>query len=167
MAAVAAALESRGALLALRRTLPKGGPGVVTCRNPAALRRLLENRLIDAVVISPNPSWLPELAALKEQLPGIPVIAYGPFRPDDCEMLLACHAHAVISVAVEGVDDPVVGEMVMRSSVTAQRRRALADAPRLLRLTEVLQRRAWDVLLGEVERPVRTTALARTLEVSR
>ena len=70
-------------------------------------------------------------------------------------------------VAVEGVDDPVVGEMVARDSVTAERRRALAEAPRLLRLTEPLQHSAWSLLLGEVERPVRTTELARRLEVSR
>lgn len=167
MAAIAAALESRGALLALRRTLPKGGPGVVTCRSPAALRRLLERRLVDAVVVTPSPSWLRELATLQEQLPGIPLVAYGPFKPDDGEMLLACRTHAVASVAVEGVDDAVIGDMVARSSVTAARRRELADAPRMLRLTEPLQRRAWDLLVGEVEKPVRTSGLARLLEVSR
>ncbi len=167
MAAIAAALDSRGALLALRRTLPKSGPAVVTCPSPAALKRLLNGRLVDAVVVSPNPLWLPELAVLKAQLPGIPIIAYGAFRPDDCEMLLACRAYAVVSVAVEGVDDAVVGDMVARISVTAARRRALADAPRVLRLNETLQQRAWDVLLGEVEKPIRTTALARRLEVSR
>jgi AraC-like DNA-binding protein len=167
MAAIAAALESRGALASLRRSLPSGGPGVVTCRTPAALWRLLERTLVEAVVVFPDPSWLAELTALKEQLPGIPVVAYGPFRPDDGEMLLACRGQGVVSVAVEGVDDPVVGEMIVRRSVTAQRRRALADAPRLLRLTEALQRRAWDVLLGEVERPIRTDGLARRLEVSR
>jgi AraC-like DNA-binding protein len=167
LAAIAAVLESRGALLALRRTLPKGGAAVVTCRGPGGLRRLLERRLVDAVVVSPNPAWLPEFAALQAQLPGIPVMAYGPFRPDDGELLLACRDHAVALVAVEGVDDPVVGEMVARSTVTAQRRRALADAPRVLRLTEPLQRRAWNLLLGEVERPLRTNALADRLEVSR
>jgi AraC-like DNA-binding protein len=167
VAAIAAALESRSALLALRRTLPKGGPGVVTCRTPAALRRLLERRLVDAVVLSPNPAWLPELAVLKAQLPGIPVIAYGPFRPDDGEMLLACRTHAVASVAVEGVDDSVVGDIVARTSVTMARRRALVDAPRVLRLTDLLQRRAWDLLLGDVEKPIRTIVLARRLEVSR
>ncbi len=167
MAAIAAALESRGALQALRRTLPKDGPGVVTCRTPLALRRLLEHRLVDAVVVYPSHAWLPELARLKARLPGVPVVAYGPFRPDDGEMLLACRALAVASVAVEGVDDPVVGEMVARSSVTATRRRALADGPRVLRLTEALQRQAWDLLLGEVEKPVRTTVLARRLDVSR
>jgi transcriptional regulator GlxA family with amidase domain len=94
------------------------------------------------------------------------VVAYAPFRPDDGEILLACRKHAV-RIAVEGVDDPVVGDMVVRASLTAERRRALADAPRMLRLTEPLQRAAWSLLLGEVERPVRTTDLARRLEVSR
>ncbi|HEY8256623.1 MAG TPA: hypothetical protein VIG08_03115 [Gemmatimonadales bacterium] len=167
MATIAAALESRSALVALRRTLPRGGPGVVTCRSPAALHRLLGRRLIDALVLSPTPAWLPELASLKARLPGLPIVAYAPFRPDDGEVLLACRTHAVTSVAVEGVDDPVVGDMVVRSSVTAARRRELADAPRVLRLTETLQRRAWDVLLGEVEKPIRTSTLARRLDVSR
>ena len=96
----------------------------------------------------------------------MPVVAYAAFRPDDGELLLACRKHG-IPVAVEGVDDAVVGDMVIRASVTAERRRALGDAPRMLRLTEPLQRSAWSVLLGEVERPVRTTDLARRLEVSR
>ena len=113
-----------------------------------------------------TPALLPDLAELRRQLPGVPVVAYAPFRPDDGELLLACRKHAV-PVAVEGVDDAVVGEMVIRASVTAERRRALADAPRMLRLTEPLQRSAWSVLLGEVERPLRTSELARRLDVSR
>ena len=83
----------------------------------------------------------------------MPVVAYAPFRPDDGELLLTCRRHAVAAVAVEGVDDPVVGDLVLRSSITAERRRALVDAPRMLRLTEPLQQAAWDLLLGEVERP--------------
>jgi AraC-like DNA-binding protein len=166
VAAVAALLESRTALTALRRTLPRGGPGLVSCRGLASLRRVLESRLVDAVVLSLTPALLPELAELRRQLPGVPVVAYAPFRPDDGELLLACRKHAV-PVAVEGVDDAVVGEMVVRASVTAERRRALAEAPRILRLTEPLQRSAWSVLLGEVERPLRTSELAGRLAVSR
>jgi transcriptional regulator GlxA family with amidase domain len=95
------------------------------------------------------------------------VVAYAPFRPDDGELLLTCRRHTVASVVVEGVDDPLVGELVMRTSLTAERRSALADAPRMLRLTEPLQRAAWSLLVGEVERPIRTTTLAKRLEVSR
>jgi AraC-like DNA-binding protein len=121
---------------------------------------------VDAVVLALTPALLPELAELRGQLPGVPVVAYAPFRPDDGELLLACRRYGV-PVAVEGVDDAVVGEMVTRASVTAERRRALADAPRILRLSEPLQRSAWTVLLGEVERPLRTSELARRLDVSR
>jgi AraC-like DNA-binding protein len=166
VAAIAALLESRPALAALRRTLPRGGPRLVTCRSTSGLRRLLENRLVDAVVLAPSVAILPDLADLRRRLPGVPVVAYAAFRPDDGELLLACRKHAV-PIAVEGVDDPVVGDMVARASVTAERRRALADAPRMLRLTEPLQCSAWSLLLGEVERPVRTTELARRLAVSR
>jgi len=167
VAAIAALLQSRTALAALRRTLPKYGPSVVSCRSTAGLMRLLEHRLVDAVVLAPSATLLPELAELRSRLPGIPVVAYGHFRPDDGDLLLACRKHAVALVAVEGIDDALVGDMVARTSVTAERRKALADAPRMLRLTEPLQRAAWNLLLGEVERPVRTTVLARRLEVSR
>ena len=163
---IAALLESRAALTALRRTLPKGGPRVITCRSAAALHRLLEKRLIDAVVLAPQPVLLPELSQWRVRLPRIPLVAYAPFRPDDGELLLACR-HTVAAVAVEGVDDSIVGELVVRSSITAERRRALADAPRVLRLTETIQRAAWDLLVGEVERPMRTSALAGRLRVSR
>jgi AraC-like DNA-binding protein len=167
VAAIAALLDSRTGLAALRRTVPKDGPGVVACRTVAAVRRLLERRLVDVVVLCPTTALLPELAELRESMPGVPVVAYAPFRPDDGDLLLACRRHAVASVAVEGVDDAVIGEMVLLASITAERRRALEDAPRMLRLTEPLQQAAWDLLVGEVERPVRTTSLARRLEVSR
>ena len=140
---------------------------MVTCRTPSALRRLLDSRLVDAIVLAPLANLLGELAELRKRLPSIPVVIYAPFRPDDGELLLTCRRHAVSSVAVEGVDDAVVGEMVARHSLAAERRALLADAPRILRLTEPLQRAAWDVLIGEVERPIRTTVLAGRLGVSR
>ncbi len=167
MAIVAVLLESRAALLALRRSMPARGPGVIACRSLAGLRRVLETRLTDAVVLAPTPAALPDVAALRAGLPGIPVIAYAPFRPDDGELLLACREHGIAAVAVAGVDDPVVGDIVARCSLTAARTGALADGPRMLRLTEKIQRDTWDVLVRDVERPVRTGTLARRLAVSR
>ena len=166
MPAIAALLESRAALTALRRSLPGNGSRVVSCRSSAALYRLMDRRLVDAVVVTPRPALLPELSQLRARLPLVPVVAYGVFRPDDGELLLTCR-QTMWSVAVEGVDDPIVGELVSRASLTSERRRALADAPRVLRLTEPLQRRAWDLLQGEVESPIRTGALAGRLRISR
>ena len=167
MAAVAAFLESRPATLALRRALPKSGGTAVKCRSLPAVRKLLERRLVDAIVVTPSSSIAPDLAALRESHPYLPVIAYAAFRPDDGALLLECRRAAVTAVAVEGVDDAVIGELVGRYSLTTARRVAMADAPRVLRLEEPLQRKAWDYLLAAVERPVRTAALARHLHVSR
>ena len=167
MPAIAALWVSRSGLLALRRTIPKGGPSVVSCRSPAALHRLLQTRLVDAVVLAPQQHLLSTLSDLRSHLPAVPVVAYAPFRPDDGDLLLAFRVHSIAAVLVEGVDDPVVGDLVLRSSITAERRRALIEAPRMLRLTEPLQQAAWNVLIGEVERPMRTSVLAGRLRISR
>ena len=143
---------------------PRRAPGRRLPRRRRALRRVLERRLVDAIVLAPTAALLPELAELRRRLPGHAgrgLRAVPPRRRRAARW--PAGATRVAAVAVEGVDDPVVGEMVVRSSITAARRRALADAPRMLRLTEPLQRAAWGVLLGEVERPVRTTDLARQL----
>lgn len=167
MPVVAAVLESRAAALALRRSLPKDGPGLVSCRGIAGLRRTLEARLVDAIVLSPNPALMHELAPLRANLPAIPIVGYAPFRPDDGELLVECERQALTALLIEGVDDAVAGDVVVRCSLTSARRRALAEGPRMLRLLEPLQRQAWDLLVREVERPVRTLGLARRLEVSR
>ncbi len=167
MATVAALLESRPALLALRRTLPKEGSRVASCRSLAALQRTLVGSLIDAVVLSPKPPLLSEIAELRQAFPAIPFVAFAAFRPDDGELVLSCHRQQMAAVAVEGVDDAVVGDIVRRHSAAAARREALADAPRVLRLTERLQLQVWDLLLGQVDQPLRTETIARQLKVSR
>lgn len=167
MAAIAALLESRATVTALRRSLPRAGPGVVVCRTPGALRVLLGRRIVEAVVFAPRPGLPEEWASLRTDFRAIPIVAYAPFRPDDGEALLECRRQGVAALAVEGVDDAVLGELVRRVSLVASRRRALTDAPRLLRLVEPLQRGVWDFLVGHVDRPVTTADLASRLGVSR
>lgn len=165
MAAVAALLDDRAALLAFRRSLPKGGPRLVTCRSSAALDRLLERRLVDAIVVSP--ARLADAgASLRTQFPAIPVVLYASFRPHDAG-LLRDWLRGGASVAVNPVDDAVLAELIGRVSLTAERRREMVEAPRALRLDTPIQRDAWEALLASVERPVRTLALARRLGVSR
>jgi AraC-like DNA-binding protein len=167
MAAIAALLESRHALQALRRGLPRGGPTVVACRGTASLERVFASRLVEAVVLAPHEPYLADWRLLRERFPGVPIIVYAAFRPDDGELLLECDRQGVAAVLVEGVDDGVAGEVVTRCSATAERRRALHDAPRVLRLTSALQRAAWNTLIDRADRPIRTAELARRLRVSR
>jgi AraC-like DNA-binding protein len=167
VAAIAALLEGRAATTALRRSLARGGPRLVSCRTPTALRRVLDRRVIEAVVFTPGPVMPPEWNALREAFPAIPIVAYAPFRPDDGELLARCREEGVAALAVEGVDDAVVGELVRRVSLAALRRRALADAPRVLRLADPLQQAVWDHLVERIGHPVATSDLASRLGISR
>ncbi|MEP6573705.1 MAG: AraC family transcriptional regulator [Gemmatimonadota bacterium] len=167
MATVAVLTDSRRALQTVRKSMPRGGPSVVLCRSAPALFRVLESRLVDAIVFSPQDPHFAIVRQLRATFPDIPTFALAAFRPDEGELLLACHREQVAGVLVEGVDDAVAGDLVQRASATADRRRQLHDAPRALRLLEPLQRDTWNLLLDTVDRPVRTAALARRLRVSR
>jgi AraC-like DNA-binding protein len=131
------------------------------------LERTLAGRLVDAVVFSPSRTPLSTLTPLRAAYPHIPWIAYAPFRPDDGPLLVACRTGGVALVLVDGVDNAVAGELVLRHSAAAERRHALRDAPRVLRLAEPLQRAVWHHLLDRVDRPARTSDIARTLRCSR
>lgn len=166
MATVAALLESRSTILSLRRAMPRGGLTVTSCRGAGGLGRLLQSRLVEAIITAPKLAAMPAVAQLFARFPGVPRLLFSPFRPDDGEVLEACHKSGV-AVAVEGVDDAVLGDLIGRMCLSAERRRALTDAPRVLRLHEKLQREVWDYLIVNVATPVRTEEVAQRFRVSR
>lgn len=151
---------------AMRRGLPRH-VRVRACRSFAAARTLLRRDLADAVVVGLAPGWLMEAASLAADFPAIPVFAFGPFRPDDGQTLAACGDAGLGGVLVEGVDEPVAGELITARSAGRRRGRQLADGPRLLRLTEPIQRAAWDEALARVGVRTTTADIARALRRSR
>jgi AraC-like DNA-binding protein len=165
--AIATLLDSRDGLAALRRSLPRGAAPVVACRSLPGLQRALDARLVEAIVLGAVVARQPELGILQSRFPNIPVVIFGLIRSEDAEALLAWHRQGLAAIAIEGVDDSVLGELVVRQSVSARRAAALADAPRLLRLSEPLQRRTWELLVATMGRPPRVSALARQLGLSR
>ncbi len=168
MPAVAALLPGAEASQTLRRTLPPGGPwALVSCRTSAALREALRDRLVDAVVFTPASTALDALASVRADFPHIPWVAFAPFKPDDGRLLVDCHGAKVSLVLVDGVDNAVAGELVVRASAAAHRRHALADAYRMLRLGDPLQRKVWHDLLDRVDQPVRTAEIAKRHACSR
>jgi hypothetical protein len=132
----------REARRAVQRGYPRTAGRVRLCRDVAAVERLLFQKLVDAVVLDVKAA--PEQAlALATRFPRIPMYALSSFRPDDGPLLAACRAAGVAGVLVEGVDNAVAGEWVAARTAQASRRAALADGPRVLRLTDPLQRAAW------------------------
>ena len=165
-AVVAALLDSPLALASLRRSLPKGSGPLRGCRTAAALATVVESELVDAIVLGARSRRTVDLADLRRRFPGVPVVLYGVVRSDEGRILLDLAAIGV-RIVIEGIDDPMVGDLVARSGAASARREALVGVPALLRLTEPLQRRAFDLLAGTIGKPPSTTALARRLRVSR
>jgi AraC-like DNA-binding protein len=156
----------REARRAVQRGYPRTAGRVRLCRDVAAVERLLFQKLVDAVVLDVKAA--PEQAlALATRFPRIPMYALSSFRPDDGPLLAACRAAGVAGVLVEGVDNAVAGEWVAARTAQASRRAALADGPRVLRLTDPLQRAAWDEVLRRVAQPITTAHIAQALRVTR
>ena len=151
---------------AVKRGFPRGAGSVRLCRRLPAVERLLYQRLVDAVVLDVKAE--PEaVLALPARFPRIPMYVLSAFRPEDGGLVAACHAAGFAGVLVEGVDNAVAGEWVAERTAQAARRRALADAPRLLRLTESLQLAAWEEVLKRVATPMKTAQVAQALRVTR
>jgi AraC-like DNA-binding protein len=156
----------REARRALQRGYPPRAGAVRCCRTPQAVERLLGARLVDAVVVDVKAApdvWL----ELPLRFPRIPVFALSAFRPEDGKLVVDCQRAGMAGVLVEPVDHAVAAEWVSRRTAQVARRRALADAPRLLRLTDPLQLAAWEEVWRRVAAPIKTGELAQALRVTR
>jgi len=153
---------------ALRRALPRGRARIVPCHSAAQLLRALSGALADAVVVDVRVTGARDaLDQCSVAFPDVPRFAYTAFRPDDGGMLVACVADYEAAPIVEGVEDGVVGDLLLPRTASALREAGLAQAPRLLRLTEPIQERAWREVLRRVGGPIRAADIARALKVSR
>lgn len=151
---------------AVKRGYPRDAGSVRLCRSVAAVERLLYQRLVDAVVLDVKGDPVAALA-LPSRFPRIPMFVLSPLRPDDGPLLARCHAAGFAGVLVEGVDNAVAGEWIAARTAQVARREALADAPKLLRLTDRLQLAAWEEVLRRVDFPTQTGHVAAALRVTR
>lgn len=165
---IPALLASRPARLALRRAVPRWRARVVTCRSGAQALRALARALPDAVVADPRmPGACDLLAECRRRYPTVPRFVYSAFRPDDGELLARCFADSGAEPIVEGVEDAIIPELLLPRTASASRLEVLGSAPRLLRLTDPLQQRAWSEVLGRVGGRLRASDVALALRISR
>jgi len=154
---------------AIRRGLPRRGWRVEGCRSLERVEALLQRRLVDAVVVdvrSGNGGG-EGVADLLRDYPRIPFFAMSALRPDDASLVKEWRKAGMAGVLVEGVDDWAAGELILRRSASVQRRAMLKDAPRVLRLTEPLQLRAWEEVLARVGSRTTTADVARAMRRTR
>lgn len=165
---IPALLAGRAPRLALKRAIPRGEARVRACRTAAAVERAVTSSLADAVVLDVRlPGAREVLALVRRAFPLVPRFVYSAFRPEDAELLRECVVGGAAHPLVEGVDERVLKELIVPRTASAARLSALEAAPRLLRLSEELQQRAWLEVLRRVGGRLRTTDVARALKVSR
>ena len=87
--------------------------------------------------------------------------------PADAPMVAKAAEHGVTDVLIDGVDDSVAREIVLRHAFSTRFERALTDPPAILHLDTPLQLAVWRSVVHRAGRPVRTDQLARELGVSR
>lgn len=151
----------------IRRGLPRRGWRVERCRGVESLERTLWRRLVDAVVVDVRSTAAGRVLACIPRYPRIPFFVLSVFRPDDGALIARSRSAGAAGILVEGIDDEAVGELIGEGSATARRRLALADAPRILRLTEPIQLRAWEEVLARVGTRTTTADVARAVRRSR
>ncbi len=147
----------------LRRALRKTGVRVLACRAFERLHSILQRDLVDGVVVDVRDGQAERAFALVEQFPRIPVFALSAFRPDDGRLLAACHDAPLRGILVEGVDDSAASALIAPRLATPARAAALADGPKMLRLTEPLQVQAWRAVLDHAGQPTTTIEIAGAL----
>lgn len=164
---VAALLERRPALLALRRALPRSAARVLTARSPRHLDQLLRTHLVDAVVLGAEAARGPVLESLRHDFAAIPVLLYVPFRSDDADLVARAARLRVAALAVEGVDEPVLPRLLGQAGLQARRIAELLPLAEWLDLVDPIQRRAWAALVVEAPTGLDTGVLAKRLAVRR
>lgn len=167
MAAVAALLERRPAILALRKALPHAEWPLFTARSPSHLATLLQQHWFDAIIIGQDAARGPALDALRRDFPAIPLLLYLPARSDDADLLRRMHRERVAAIAIEGIDEPVLPRMLARHGLTARRRDDLLPLAKRLELTDDLQREVWDLIVTDAPNGLDTQWLADMVDVRR
>jgi AraC-like DNA-binding protein len=156
----------RDARRAVKQGYPRATGSVRLCRTLQGVERLLQQRLVDAVVLDVR-TGVEDVIRLPARFPRIPMFALSAVRPEDGSLLASCHRAGFAGVLVEGVDNSVAGEWIAARTAQVARRAALADAPRLLRLTDRLQLAAWEEVLRRAGAPTHTGQVAQALRVTR
>lgn len=106
-------------------------------------------------------------AALALEYPSVAFFAVTSFRAADGPAVARCAELEFADVLVEGVDEAVFRDLLARHGYSARFASALGSPPPLLSLDSSLQRAAWQFIVASGGRPIRTSALASSLGLTR
>ena len=141
---------------------------LVLVRGAAEFAEIFLHELVDAALVEVGAGDGSEkAAALSLEYPSVAFLAITSFRAGDAPALARCAALEFADVVVEGVDDAVLRDLVARWGYSARFAAALEAPPAPLALSSSLHRDAWRFIVAAGGRPVRTSALASSLGLTR
>jgi AraC-like DNA-binding protein len=153
----------------LRNAFPRRKGRLVFARNADEVSESLRTSLVDAVIVDiaagPEESW--KASALASDHPTAAFFGITPLRAGDTPALADCAPRDFAGVILEGVDDAVARSLIMRAAFSSRFAAALAHPPSSLGLDAPMQQQVWRMVVANGGRPVRTSALAAELGVTR
>jgi AraC-like DNA-binding protein len=153
----------------VRAAFPRRKGRLVAARNADECLHAFHTSLVDAVIVdlgsADDETW--RVANLAREFPSTPFFGVVSLRVGEGSVLAAAAACEFADVFVDGVDDAVARQLVMRDCFSTRFARTLADPPPDLGLTSPLQHAAWAYIIAHAGRPIRTAALATQLRVTR
>ena len=141
---------------------------LVVVRGAAEFAAIFLNELVDAALVDVGAgNGSEKAAALALEYPSVAFLAITSFRAGDAPALARCAELEFADVLVEGVDDAVLRDLVARRGYSARFAAALEAPPAPLALKSSLHLDAWRFIVATGGRPVRTSALASSLGLTR
>lgn len=153
----------------IKTAFPRRRTRVVLSRTLEDFDAAFKANLVDAAVVdvsaAQEETW--QVASRAREYPSVPFFGLAALRAAEGPSLAQCANYEFADVLVEGVDDGAAREIVTQSGFSARFARALDDPPTRLSLLTPLQQSAWRFIVSHAGKPVRTSALASFLHVTR
>ena len=153
----------------VKSAFPRRRTRIVLTRTYEDFDAAFKTHLVDAALVdvgsAQEETW--RVASRAREYPSAPFLGVAPLRATEGPTLAQCASYEFADVLVDGVDDGAARDIVGQLSYSARFAVALDEPPRQLRLETPLQRAAWRFIVSHAGRPVRTSALAEELRVTR
>lgn len=152
----------------VRGAFPRRRAHVLALKSPAELDEQFNKQLIDAVIVDAGAGEdAARVVARADDYQSVPFVLMTPLLPADAPLLAKAAEHGIADILIDGIDDAVARDIVLRRAFSTRFERALLEPPPLLHLETPLQLAVWRSVVRRAGRPVRTDQLARELSVSR
>jgi AraC-like DNA-binding protein len=153
----------------VRAAFPRRRGRLVLARSVGDVGAAFRGELVDAVLVDLAGASLDAWATaeLAREFPSAPFFGVLPLRASDAPALARCAQLDFAGVAVEGVDDGALRDLVVPRAFSSRFASALGVPPSALGLVNELQQRTWHCLVAHAGRPVRTEMLADAVGVTR